>query len=216
MANAYATIASGGWRNKPIVIKKVVFPDHKSENLGKPRRTRAFSDGVTAEATKILQANVTGGTGVKAQIGCPAAGKTGTTDSFNDAWFVGYTPRLATAVWVGYPNAQVEMRNVHGISVAGGTFPAMIWHDYMQVAKGNDCQDFAAPKTPFVSTAFFGKYESIAPVVSADADAKKSKDAESTGGAGAPKDKGNGYNPKLYESPPQAAPGTGAPSAPGR
>ena len=157
-----------------------------------------------------------GGTGTKANIGCPAAGKTGTTDNFNDAWFVGFTPKLTTAVWVGYPNAQVEMRSVHGISVAGGTFPAMIWHDYMDVAHGSDCSDFAPPKNPFVSTSFFGKFESVAPVQSSDSDGK-SKDAESTGGAGAPSDKSKGYDPKLYESPPQGAPpGGGTQGPPGQ
>ena len=124
MANAYATLASGGMRNEPKAITKVVFPDGKSDDLGEPKRERAFSDGVAYEVTKILQQNVTGGTGTAAQIGCPAAGKTGTTDNFNDAWFVGYTPHLSSSVWVGYPNALVEMRSVHGISVAGGTFPA--------------------------------------------------------------------------------------------
>jgi membrane peptidoglycan carboxypeptidase len=112
MANSYATIASGGMRNRPIAIEKVVFPggDGKVVNLGKPRRTRAFQDGVTAKATQILKQNMTSGTGGSAQIGCPAAGKTGTTDEFTDAWFVGYTPNLSTAVWVGFPNTRVEMK----------------------------------------------------------------------------------------------------------
>ena len=74
-----------------------------------PRRQgkhKAFEDGVTAEATQILEQNIQSGTGTNATIGCPAAGKTGTTDKFNDAWFVGFTPRLATAVWLGHPNAR--------------------------------------------------------------------------------------------------------------
>ncbi len=130
-----------------------------SRSASSVKRTKAFSDGVTAEATRILEENVQAGTGTKAQIGCPAAGKTGTTDSFNDAWFVGFTPRLATAVWVGYPNAQIEMRTeYHGGSVAGGTFPAEIWHDYMTKVKGKFCGDFKPPKEPFHATPFFGKY----------------------------------------------------------
>src|SRR3954449_13622407 len=161
MADAYATIASGGYRNRPTAITKVTFPDGKHElpRRFRVKRTKAFSDGVTAEATRILEENVQAGTGTKAQIGCPAAGKTGTTDSFNDAWFVGFTPRLATAVWVGYPNAQIEMRTqYHGGSVAGGTFPAEIWHDYMTKVKGKFCGGFAKPKEPFHATPFFGKY----------------------------------------------------------
>ena len=101
------------------------------------KRIKAFSDGVTYEATKILEKNVQAGTGTRAQIGCPAAGKTGTTDNYTDAWFVGFTPRLATAVWVGYPTAKIEMRTLfQGGPVAGGTFPAEIWGEYMKHVEG--------------------------------------------------------------------------------
>ena len=114
---------------------------------------------MTAEATRILKENIQAGTGTKANIGCPAGGKTGTTDEFNDAWFVGFTPRLATATWVGYPNAQIQMKTeYHGGSVAGGTFPAEIWHDYMMKVKGKFCGDFKPPTEPFHATPFFGKY----------------------------------------------------------
>src|SRR4030095_1901275 len=91
-------------------------------------------------------------------IACPAAGKTGTTDNFNDAWFVGFTPTFSAASWVGYPNALREMRSVHGISVAGGTFPAEIWHKFMQVAKGESCNDFKPPSSTIQWSSFFGKY----------------------------------------------------------
>ena len=158
MANAYATLASGGIRNTPKAILKVEFPDGSTENLGKPKRKRVLSDGVAYEVTKILEQNVQRGTGKNATIGCPAAGKTGTTDNFNDAWFVGYTPRLSTAVWVGYPNALREMRGVHGVNVAGGTFPAQIWGNYMQVAKGPSCDNFHRPSEPVRFSPFYGKY----------------------------------------------------------
>jgi penicillin-binding protein 1A len=76
-----------------------------------------------------------GGTGFRAAIGRPLAGKTGTTSSFADAWFTGFTPRLATSVWVGDPRAQVPMRHLFdGGPVYGGTFPALIFHDYMAAA----------------------------------------------------------------------------------
>ena len=103
MARAYATIANGGYRVKPIVVRKVTFPDGHVDVLGKPTRHKVFEDGVTYEATQILEKNVQAGTGTKAQIGCPAAGKTGTVDNFTDAWFVGFTPRLVSSVWVGHP-----------------------------------------------------------------------------------------------------------------
>ena len=125
MTNAYATLASGGIRNKPIAIKKVTFPDGHVDELGDPERERVFPDGVAYEVTQILEDNVDAGTGTAAGTGCgDEAGKTGTTDDFNDAMFMGYTPHLATGVWVGYPDALISMTSVHGISVAGGTFPA--------------------------------------------------------------------------------------------
>ena len=154
MANAYATLAGGGLRARPKAIISVGFPDGKTDVVGKPQRKRVFSDGVAHAVTKVLEQNVQAGTGTKAQIGCPAAGKTGTTDKFNDAWFVGYTPALAASVWVGYPNAQRSMESVHGIRVAGGTFPAQIWHDFMVVAKRKNCAAFAPPTQPVAFVPF--------------------------------------------------------------
>ena len=154
MANAYATLAAGGLRARPKAITRVEFPNGKTAVVGKPERKRVFSDGVAYEVTKVLAQNVESGTGTKAQIGCPAAGKTGTTDEFNDAWFVGYTPALAASVWVGYPNAQRSMESVHGIRVAGGTFPAQIWRDFMMVAKRKRCAPFPLPTQPVTFVPF--------------------------------------------------------------
>ncbi|MGI8803411.1 MAG: transglycosylase domain-containing protein [Solirubrobacteraceae bacterium] len=158
MADAYATVASGGFRNTPLAVIKVVFPDGHVDDLSAPQRVRAFSDGVTAEATNILHENILAGTGKLANYGCPAAGKTGTTDKFTDAWFDGFTPHLSTAVWIGYPKGKIPMTNVHGISVAGGTFPAQIWHDYMQVVTKGDCSDFPKPTTTIHYQSFTGRY----------------------------------------------------------
>jgi penicillin-binding protein 1A len=137
MAAAYATLAARGVYSRPMAIKRVVLADGNEDSeagWGKPRRRRVLSDWVAYEVTKILEQNMLGGTGTGAQIGRPAAGKTGTTDNHADAWFAGYTPNLQTTVWVGYPRAQIPMENVHGISVAGGTFPADIWRRFMLVA----------------------------------------------------------------------------------
>ena len=95
-----------------------------------------ISDGVAYEVTRILEQNVDYGTGTAANYGHPAAGKTGTTEEHSDAWFCGYTPRLGTTVWVGYPKGKIPMESVHGISVAGGTFPAQIWRLFMSSAIG--------------------------------------------------------------------------------
>src|SRR3954454_24544447 len=172
MANAYATLAAGGLRSEPQAIRKVVFPDGKVDDLGKPKRKRVLTDGEADAVTKILEMNVQKGTGTHANIGCPAAGKTGTTDNFNDAWFVGYTPNLASSVWVGYPNALREMRAVHGISVAGGTFPAQIWGAYMNQAKGSDCNEFKKPSSSPQWSAFHGKNSSTGKAGSGNGDFK--------------------------------------------
>src|SRR3954464_2857958 len=158
MADAYATLAAGGVHHKPVAITKVEFPDGKTDNLGKVEGNRVMTDGQAMEVTKVLKQNVQAGTGVAANYGCPAAGKTGTTDNYTDAWFVGFEPRLTTSVWVGYPNALVQMRSVHGIEVAGATFPSQIWHNFMNVAHRGYCSDFPLPSTPFQASPFYGKY----------------------------------------------------------
>jgi penicillin-binding protein 1A len=140
MASAYATLAAGGVYSRPMAIRKVVFPDGKEDEdagWGKPKRRRVMPDGVAYTVTKILEQNMLGGTGTGAYFGRPAAGKTGTTDNHADAWFCGYTPNLLGAVWIGYPQAEIPMENVHGISVAGGTFPATIWRLFMEAALGD-------------------------------------------------------------------------------
>ena len=119
MAGAYATLASGGVRHRPTGIEKVVFPDGKSEDLASGEGKRVLTDGQAAEVTRVLEMNVQSGTGTAANYGCPAAGKTGTTDEAKDAWFVGYTPHLSTAVWVGYPDAGIAMPGAQG-----GTYAA--------------------------------------------------------------------------------------------
>src|SRR3954454_13904383 len=165
MASAYATIANGGYRDRPRMIKKIV--NAKGKTLQLPQRWRvhrvkAFSDGVTYEATKILQQNIQSGTGTHANIGCPAAGKTGTTDKNIDAWFVGFTPKLSTAVWVGFPgSAAISMNGMYaptGGNIDGGTYPADIWGAYMKKAVGKYCGDFKKPTDPFSSQPFLGHY----------------------------------------------------------
>jgi penicillin-binding protein 1A len=218
MAVAYSTLASGGIRHKPIAITKVKFPDGKSDNLGEVKGKRVMTDGQAMEVTKVLKQNIQSGTGTTANYGCPAAGKTGTTDNFTDAWFVGYEPHLTTAVWVGYPNALVEMRSVHGISVAGATFPAGIWHDFMTVAHGGYCQDFPPPTTPFQSSPFYGKYskqgapgDSSVPYNQYLYNGGTQTQSDSQGKQ--KKGGNNSYDPRLYEAPPQPAPTT--PTTPG-
>jgi penicillin-binding protein 1A len=164
-ASAYATLAAGGVYSKPMAIRKVVLANGKEDTdagWGKPQRKRVISDGVAYEVTKILEQNVLSGTGVGAYFGRTAAGKTGTTDNHADAWFSGYVPQLETTVWVGYPQGEIPMENVHGISVAGGTFPATIWRLFMEATVQNSpALTWQSPRDPVVWRSFTqGQYGS--------------------------------------------------------
>jgi penicillin-binding protein 1A len=137
LATAYSTLAAGGVHAEPMAIRKVVLADGRDDTeagWGVPKRHRAISEGVAAIVTRILEQNVQSGTGTRAAMGRPAAGKTGTNEEHADAWFAGYTPELATTVWVGYTGGEIPMESVHGIAVTGGSFPAEIWRLFMEPA----------------------------------------------------------------------------------
>jgi penicillin-binding protein 1A len=152
MASAYATLAAGGVYSRPMAIRKVILPNGKEDDhagWGSPARRRVIPDWVAATVTGVLEQNVRYGTGTGANFGRPAAGKTGTTDDHADAWFCGYLPNLEATVWVGYPQGEIPMENVHGIAVAGGSFPAEIWRRFLEHAvRYSPPQDFPEPPTP--------------------------------------------------------------------
>jgi penicillin-binding protein 1A len=140
MARAYATIANGGRRvdgslfgDTPRVVERVerIRAGRTEENL--PQPTEVMEPGEAELLTSILQDVVRQGTGRRAAVpGVEVAGKTGTTDNYGDAWFVGYTPELAIAVWVGYPDRLRPMTyEFGGEPVTGGTLPAEIWHEFV-------------------------------------------------------------------------------------
>jgi penicillin-binding protein 1A len=155
MADAYATIANGGIHYPPTAVSKVVFPNGRVVDLGAPKGTRVFSYPETYAADTVLKTVLTtpGATGTAAYYGCPAAGKTGTTSNFTDAYFDGFTPQLATAVWVGYPNSTISLADGYG-----GTLSAPIWHDYMARASNGFCGDWTAPTNPWHGKPFFGHF----------------------------------------------------------
>jgi membrane peptidoglycan carboxypeptidase len=143
MTRAYATFANRGVRvdgsltkDKPRVIERVEVARTGAVTVNRPVGKAAMSPGAADLLTSILQGVVTKGTGTRAVLpDRPAAGKTGTTDNYGDAWFVGYTPQLAVAVWVGYPDKlQPMLTEFGGKPVAGGTLPAEIWHAFMTAA----------------------------------------------------------------------------------
>jgi len=167
----------------------VVLPNGKEDlaaGWGKPKRTRVIPDGVAWKVTQILEDNVSYGTGVRAAFGRPAAGKTGTTDKHADAWFVGYTPDLSTAVWMGYPAGEIPMESVHGIAVSGGSFPAQIWRLLMERTIGlRPARDFLEPKAlpvyqPFQRGPLSLSYDPYAVTTTTDTTTTETKPSETT------------------------------------
>jgi penicillin-binding protein 1A len=154
MADAYATLASRGIHHAPTPIAAVKDPSGKTVFEGDQPGKRVVPQNVADLATLALEGVIQKGTGVAANIGRPAAGKTGTAESFQDAWFCGYTPQLVTCVWVGYPKGEIPMHYIHGFpDVFGGSIPAEIWHDFMAQALANySVLGFATPLIPGSAT----------------------------------------------------------------
>lgn len=153
MAGAYSTIAAGGVRRDPTAIEKVVFPNGNIDRPGRSKPVRILPEAEAYEITKILHGNITGGTGTGAYTGCGGqAGKTGTTDNQTDAWFVGYQPNLATAVWMGYPES-----NDLSTGSDGGGVPASIWNSFF-VNAAVPCEETPIPTDVIDWGEFSGGY----------------------------------------------------------
>ncbi len=160
LTSAYATIAAGGIYHRPRTIRRV--EDAKGRIVAskefRVQAKRVVSDGVAYEATQILKGVVQSGTGTRARLddGRPQAGKTGTAENFGNAWFCGYTPDIATCVWVGYRSSNKPLQNIEGNGeVFGGTIPAEIWKDFMTTALTRiGPHDWPAPKHPIVYKPF--------------------------------------------------------------
>jgi penicillin-binding protein 1A len=147
MATAFATLAAGGKHAAPYGIAEVSDASGQVLFAAKPKTDEALDPAVAYLTTDILKGVISKGTGTAAAIGRPAAGKTGTTQENRDAWFVGYTPQISTAVWMGFPAAQTAMSNVHGRQVTGGSFPAEMWAKFMRAAlAGQAKKDFVKPE----------------------------------------------------------------------
>jgi penicillin-binding protein 1A len=161
MARAFSTFADDGARvdgsafgNHPRAIARIRNAHGTLVDDNSPVRRQVLNPDQNALLTSILEGVVQSGTGKRAALpGRPAAGKTGTTENFGDAWFVGYTPQLAAAVWVGYPNKLVPMLSQYnGQAVAGGTFPALIWQAFMQAAlAGTPVESFPSYSVPYAA-----------------------------------------------------------------
>jgi penicillin-binding protein 1A len=154
MADAYATFANGGVHHDATAIARVEFPNGDVDEPEDADGTRVLTEGEAYTVTDILEGVITGGTGTAANYcgtGDAEAGKTGTTDENTDAWFVGYTKNLSTAVWTGYPNENLSL----GADAFGGTYSAPTWNDFMSKAD-TSCEPFEVPSEMPDLTAFYG------------------------------------------------------------
>jgi penicillin-binding protein 1A len=146
MASAYSVIASDGILHPATFVSKIVSPAGKVLYETPKQGKRILSAEVARSETQMLTGVLKDGTASGLTIDRPAAGKTGTTDANVDAWFIGYTPQITTAVWMGDPNGETPMTSVGGISVFGATYPADIWAEFMKGAHTNlPVVDFKAP-----------------------------------------------------------------------
>jgi penicillin-binding protein 1A len=138
MASAYSTIANYGARVDNYLIERIEDADGNVLYQHRPTRTQVLDEALTAAVVNTMEQAVGRGTGGAAYLGRPQAGKTGTHESYTDVWFMGFIPQYTTAVWVGYPDSQVPMRNItiDGVFHArafGGAVAAPIWRDFMEI-----------------------------------------------------------------------------------
>jgi penicillin-binding protein 1A len=199
MADAYGTLANGGLHVPPTAISKVVFPNGRVVHMGNPPRHRVFPYNQAYAATSVLKQVITNPAGTAnatvSSYGCPAAGKTGTAENLSNAWFVGYTPRLSTAVWVGYPGGNIPMSDGFGGALAGP-----IWTDFMTSARDGFCGDWAPPSVPWHGVAFTGPHS-----------APKDSIPRSTTGTVPAQIPGPYTNPQYFSAPPQSPPPASVP-----
>jgi penicillin-binding protein 1A len=135
MTSAYATLAARGLRHDPQAVESIRTAGGALLEYKETKPARALKQRTADLVTYAMQSVTTRGTGTGAYFGRPIAGKTGTAENFVDAWFCGYTPQLATCVWVGYPHKEIPMEYVEGFApVYGGTIPASVWRTFMSSA----------------------------------------------------------------------------------
>lgn len=153
MASAYGTLANDGIHCEAFAVARVEQPKESGgwEDLykHKPKCEEVIEPEIAQLVSAMLQRVVTSGTGTAAQIGRPVAGKTGTAQDYTNVYFAGYTPQVATAVWVGFPSGQIPMDTYFGGSVFGGTVAAPIWQDFMALAvQDYPVEGFESPPAP--------------------------------------------------------------------
>ena len=170
MASAYGTLATNGDHVPPVAITKIVTADGETLYEDATEGEQVIEPQAAYLATTALQQVIQRGTAAAyGNVGRPAAGKTGTAQEYRDAWFVGYTPNLVASVWVGYPEAQIEMKTScsgstqpcrptrhpsGGQGITGGSWPTYIWGNFMRAAlSGVETLNFTQPSGGFVTVA---------------------------------------------------------------
>jgi 1A family penicillin-binding protein len=148
MASAFATFATGGVRHEPFWIRRVEDPLGRVLEEQIVRGQRTLDADINFQMVDMMRGVLSAGTGrIIRRMGfdLPAAGKTGTTDDFRDAWFTGFTPTLSVSVWVGYDRG-ISMRDVNGVGITGGRGAAPIWADFMiRATSGEPAREFTVP-----------------------------------------------------------------------
>lgn len=154
MATVYATLANRGIHVAPVLVTRITRPDGTILFQHRHSQERVLDADIADAVTNVLEQGVQRGTGTAAQLSRPVAGKTGTANEWTNAWFAGYTPQLATAVWVGFHKGQVQMvPPTTSIKVTGGSYPAQIWKRYMQGALEDEpVETFHPPTTTSTSS----------------------------------------------------------------
>jgi penicillin-binding protein 1A len=227
MAHAYETIAHDGDRvsgtlvsaNAPVGIQEVAagtgtLPDGHRHDVEHTMLKRVLPPGVAETETSMLETVLEYGTARAAAIGQFAAGKTGTTSNFGDAWFVGWDHKYTVAVWVGYPNRLIPMTTAYdGQPVFGGTYPALIWRNFMLSALQIEAER-QGKHAPTVSAGYVPKPGAPGAIAAAPSSSSSHTNAASpksaTPGSGAPSSRA-----PASEAPASEAPASGAPNAEG-
>jgi len=150
VSKVFSTLASGGIYKKPVSILKITDAQgnilYQYDPDAEPNSKRILEESASYYITGILRTVMDTGTGRGANIGRPAAGKTGTTSDYKDAWFAGYTPEFVTVVWMGNPESSEPMEPINDRVVVGGTYPADIWREFMTLAlEDHPINDFIKP-----------------------------------------------------------------------
>jgi len=217
MADAYATLASGGIHHDSTAIARVEFPSGQVDEPDADSGDRVLTEGEAYEVTRLLEGVITQGTGAGyTYMGCAAeAGKTGTSEDLSDAWFAGYTPLYSTAVWVGHP----QSREATGF---GGPTAGPIWRSFMESAVAGDCPEFAEPASLPELSGLDSEHTSASSGYSSEGEEEFEEGEEAESEEPSKKGKGGGDQGAEAEAAPEPAPESApspepapAPSAPG-